>query len=455
MDAVMPARPRPALQRLATAALFLLCGATSTAAARESTALKFPNSQLEPAAWTDLDGWADDDHAAAFKTFLASCKAMLPRSASARETRPVFAALKQICHRAVAAAPGSDEAARVFFEKNFRPVRISTLGEADGFLTGYYEPIVDGSRTQTEEYNVPLYRRPSNLIAGGRRIAGDFPNKGPVGRKVGRRKIAPYYDRAEIEDGALSGRKLEICWLKDPTDAFFMQIQGSGRVRLADGAVLRLNYDAHNGWPYTPVGKFLIDRGIVPKEEMSLDRIRQWMESNPEGGKELRRLNRSFVFFRETGLSEQDEPVGAQGIPVTAGRSIAVDRAIHVYGTPFFIEADLPIESEKPTTKFRRLMVAQDTGSAIVGLARADIYFGAGSELGQIAGRIRHPGRFAMLVPNELDPAKVDRHLPLPKPRPTALAMQQKGQDAAQTNAAAKAAAIPLPPPRPKIGPKT
>ncbi len=436
--------------------LCCLGGALSTVAAREPAALKIPNSQLEPVAWTDLDGWAADDHALAFKTFLTSCKPILARRSSARDARPLFDALKQICRRAVAAAPASGEQARDFFEKNFRPARIATLGETSGFLTGYYEPVVEGSRMPSDEYNVPLYRRPSNLIAGGRRrSAENFPNKGPVGRKVGRRKMAPYYDRAEIEDGALDGRGLEICWLKDPIDAFFIQIQGSARVRLTDGTVLRVNYDAHNGWPYTPIGKPLIDRGIVPKEEMSMERLRQWMAANPEEGKELRRQNRSFVFFRETGLSDQDEPVGAQGVPVTPGRSIAVDRAIHVYGTPFFIEADLPIDSEKSTTKFRRLMVAQDTGSAIVGVARADIYFGAGNDPGRVAGRIRNPGRFAMLIPRELDPVEAGKHTPLPKPRPATLVAQDKMQDQAREKAPEKAASIPLPPPRPKIGPKT
>jgi membrane-bound lytic murein transglycosylase A len=448
--------PRPIPRRITAAALCILGGAIATAAAREPAMLNFPNSQLEPVAWTDLDGWADDDHALAFKTFLTSCKAMQSRRASARESRPVFTALQQVCRRAVAAPPPGGEEARAFFEKNFRPARISPLGEAAGFLTGYYEPVVEGSRTQSEEYNVPLYRRPSNLIVGGRwRSAEVFPNKGPVGRKVGRRKMVPYYDRAEIEEGALAGRKLEICWLKDPIDAFFIQIQGSARVRLTDGTVLRVNYDAHNGWPYTAIGKPLIDRGIVPKDEMSMERLRQWMTANPEEGKELRRQNRSFVFFRETGLSDQDEPVGAQGVPVTPGRSIAVDRAIHVYGTPFFIEAELPIDSDKSPTKFRRLMVAQDTGSAIVGVARADIYFGAGDVLGKIAGRIRNPGRFAMLIPREIDPVEAGKHTLLPKPKPVVLVAEEKNEAKAQDKAAEKAASVPLPQPRPRTGPKT
>ena len=223
-------------------------------------------------------------------------------------------------------------------------------------------------------------------------------------RKIGRRKLVPYYDRAEIEDGAIAGRGLEICWLKNQTDLLFTQIQGSARVRLEDGSTIRINYDAHNGYPYTAVGRILIDRGIIPKEQMSMQRIREWMDQNPDGAKELRRQNRSYVFFREVQLSDKDEAVGAQGVPLTPGRSIAVDKALHVYGTPFFIEGELPIESEQSKTPFRRLMVAQDTGSAITGPARADIYFGAGADAGRVSGRFRHNMRFVILVPKSLDP---------------------------------------------------
>ena len=223
-------------------------------------------------------------------------------------------------------------------------------------------------------------------------------------RKIGRRKLVPYYDRAEIEDGAIAGRGLEICWLKNQTDLLFTQIQGSARVRLEDGSTLRINYDAHNGYPYTPVGRILIDRNIIPKDQMSMQKIREWMDQNPDGAKELRRQNRSYVFFREVQLSDKDEAVGAQGVPLTPGRSIAVDKSLHVYGTPFFIEGELPIESEQSKTPFRRLMVAQDTGSAIVGPARADIYFGAGADAGRVSGRLRHNVRFVILVPKSLDP---------------------------------------------------
>src|SRR5262249_46168114 len=186
-------------------------------------------------------------------------------------------------------------------------------------------------------------------------------------------------------------RGLELCWLKSQTDLLFIQIQGSARVRFEDGSMMRINYDAHNGYPYTPVGRILIDRNIIPKEQMSMQRIRQWMTDNPDAANEGRRANRSYVFFREVTLSEKDEGVGAQGVPLTAGRSIAVDKSLHVYGTPFFIEGRLPLESEQSQTPFHRLMVAQDTGSAIVGPARADIYFGAGGQGCAGSGALR-PG---------------------------------------------------------------
>jgi membrane-bound lytic murein transglycosylase A len=240
-----------------------------------------------------------------------------------------------------------------------------------------------------------------------------------VFRKIGRRKLVPYYDRAEIEDGAIAGRGLEICWLKNQTDLLFTQIQGSARVRLEDGSTVRINYDAHNGYPYTPVGRILIERNIIPKDQMSMQKIREWMEQNPDGANELRRQNRSYVFFREVQLSDKDEAVGAQGVPLTPGRSIAVDKALHVYGTPFFIEGELPIETELSKTPFRRLMIAQDTGSAIVGPARADLYFGAGVEAGKVSGRLRHNMRFVILIPKSLDPAARGRKMPIPDERPS------------------------------------
>jgi membrane-bound lytic murein transglycosylase A len=240
-----------------------------------------------------------------------------------------------------------------------------------------------------------------------------------VFRKIGRRKLVPYYDRGEIEDGAIAGRGLEICYLKEQTDLLFSQIQGSARVSLDDGGTVRINYDAHNGYPYTAVGRILIERNIIPKDQMSMQKIREWMEANPNEADELRRQNKSYVFFREVQLSDKDEAVGAQGVPLTPGRSIAVDKSLHVYGTPFFIEGELPIESALSNTPFRRLMIAQDTGSAIVGPARADLYFGAGLDAGKVAGRLRHNARFVILVPKSLDPAARGRKMPVPDARPS------------------------------------
>ncbi len=232
----------------------------------------------------------------------------------------MFSALQHVCRRARDYDASDKDKAREFFETNFRPLRITTLGEAAGFLTGYYEPIVEGSRTWSQEFQVPVYRKPSNLIPGGRRrITDGFPNKGPVGRKFGRKKIVPYYDRAEIEEGVLTGRGLEICWLKNPIDLLFIQIQGSARIRMPDDSIVRINYDAHNGYPYTPVGRPLIEMGAIPREEMSMDRIRKWMEENPDVAKDVRRKNRSYVFFREPAISATEEPKGAQGVSLTPG----------------------------------------------------------------------------------------------------------------------------------------
>ncbi|MFL4978115.1 MAG: murein transglycosylase A [Xanthobacteraceae bacterium] len=388
--------------------------------------LTLRDSQLEPIDWNALDGWAADDHAAAFATFVTSCRPLLRTIPPASDTRPMYFALKQVCSRAVAAGRLAEAQARLFFERNFRPLRIAKLGEGAGFLTGYYEPIVDGSRFPTRIFKVPIYRRPPDLVPPANGAGPGFPNKGQSLRRTSSGELVPYYDRGEILDGALDGQHLEICWIKDPTDALVIQIQGSARVRLEDGTMLRINYDGHNGYPYVPVGRILIERNIIPREEMSLERIREWMRANPQDAEEVRRQNRSFVFFRIVGLSDDREAVGAQGVPLTPGRSIAVDNALHVYGTPFFIRAGRSLTGEKQTTSFDRLMIAQDTGSAIVGPARADIYWGAGDEAGRIAGRIRDPGTFAMLVPREIDPVVAGAQMPLPPKRPPPAAATRK-----------------------------
>src|SRR5262245_42357445 len=424
------------ISRSAAVATIALLAAPSLDA-RDVDPLQAPDTQLEPVNWSDVDGWADDDHAAAFATFRSSCNPFLATRIN-RDSRPIHRALWEVCRRAArAGALANDKGkARAFFEENFRPVRIAKLGEKTGLLTGYYEPIVDGSRFPNPEFSAPLYRRPSDLLVGGKKAPkGALPNRASVGRFNAKKQVEPYFDRGAIENGALDGQHLEIAWIKDHWEAMSIQIQGSARVRLEDGTVLRLNYDAHNGHSYTAVGRILIERGLVPKEEMSMERISQWMAKNPDRAKEVRGTNKSFVFFRITGLNVDTEPPGAQGVPLTPGRSIAVDR-VHVYGTPFFIEADLPIDGARSKDRFRRLMVSQDTGSAIIGPARADLYFGAGKDAGAIAGRIRQQGRFVMLLPRELDMIEAGRAMPLPLPKPQ---IPPEDEAKAKTDAKAKA----------------
>jgi membrane-bound lytic murein transglycosylase A len=433
--------------------------------------LEIAGSQYVPLAWADIPGWKEDDHLAAFQAFRASCRPIAAQNAPQPDPKALGMSLRDPCRAARALDISDGARARAFFEENFTPLKISRLGEGEGFVTGYYEPVIEGSRTQNEVYTVPVYRRPSNLfVRGYNQASPDLPNRGPVYRKIGRRKLVPYYDRAEIEDGAIEGRGLEICFLRSQTDLLFAQIQGSARVELDDGSTLRINYDSYNGYPYTAVGRVLIDRGIIPREQMSMQKIREWMDANPDAANDVRRQNRSYIFFREVPLSDKDEAVGAQGIPLTPGRSIAVDKSLHVYGTPFFIEGELPIESEKAKTPFRRLMIAQDTGSAITGPARADLYFGSGADAGKVAGRLKQNVRFVMLVPKSLDPEQRARKVPLPDPRPseriakllsqTLPAKDKKDAWPAQPSAVAQAQAgtpvvapVPLPEARPATAP--
>ncbi len=393
--------------QIITGLALCLMGTGAQAAAPE---MKFRHAQVEPLSFAKLDGWKDDNHAAAFDAFLKSCSAISQGSKAMRAARPMYAGLFKACERAIAAGRLNRDQARAFFETNFKPVRIlpelHTYGYytgADGFYTGYYETEIAGSRVKTDEYSVPLYKVPAGL-------AGK------------RSTVFAQFERKEIENGVLAGKGLEICWVKNPVDVFFAQIQGSARIKLTGGELLRLNYIASNGKPYTPVGRIMIDEGLCAPEDMSLDKIRDYMEANPKEGAELRLKNRSYVFFNETPLKPNEEPLGAEGIPLTPGRSLAVDPKIHVYGTPIWIDARFPITSDMPQNKFQHLMFAQDTGSAIRGAARADIYFGHGEDIPHIAGRIKQFGKFVMLVPQGISahgsaPEPI-KDVPLPRPRP-------------------------------------
>src|SRR6516162_8061207 len=402
----------PARGTLASFVGAILCSTASAALAQEP--LKFAGSQLEPIKWTELAGWPADDHLAAFAAYLTSCRA-LRKNPHPSDDRPIQRALWNVCRRALDLHPQDSHSARAFFEDNFYPVRIAPVGEAAGLLTAYFEPIVQGSSRPNSEFHVPVYRRPPDLVAVGYKPGVDaFPNKGAqIGRRNEKGELVPYYDRAAIEAGALNGQNLEICWLKNPSDLLAIQIQGSGRVILEDGTPLRINYDSHNGYSYASISRPPIKRGHAVRREKSIRRIQS---AHPDPTAKMRATNPSYVFFRVVELPNQGEPIGAQGVPLTPGRSIAVD-SLHDYGTPFFIEANLPIESANGSA-FQRLMIAQDTGSAIVGPARADVYWGAGDDAGRIAGRIRHSARFVMLLPRELDMIEAGKHMPLPSPRP-------------------------------------
>jgi membrane-bound lytic murein transglycosylase A len=440
---------------LVGAILYITAGAASA-----EGPLKLAGSQLEPVKWSELAGWTADDHLAAFAAYQASCQAL--RVQALRKIRPtddrgqISGALWNVCRIATGLRPQDSDTARAFFEQNFQPVRIARLGEVEGLLTGYFEPVVAGSRFPSPEFSVPLYRRPRDLVAAGYKPGSTaFPNKGvQIGRRDENNQLVPYYDRGAIEAGALDGQKLEICWLKDPLDLLAIQLEGSARVILEDGTPLRISYDSHNGYRYSSIERVLIERNLMSRKEMSTQRMRDWMAAHPAEAANVRATNRSYMFFRVTGLSNEDEPIGAQGVPLTPGRSIAVDR-VHEYGTPFFIEANLPIESVKPASPFRRLMIAQDTGSAIVGPARADLYLGAGEDAGRIAGRIRHPGRFVMLLPHELDMVAAGRQMPLPAPKPKIPGAEVSKPDgkgkADPANAGAIAAAKQMPLPKTKV----
>lgn len=426
--APLPAKTAPGVQAKSQLVVFPPAIFGPSTAAPEP--LRLADAAIEPIEWNALNGWSADDHIAALATFVASCRPLVRTSLRESDKRPMYVALIKVCRRALAVGRLTRDQARFFFERNFRPLRITKLGDSAGVLTGYYEPVVEGSRFPTGIFKVPIYRRPPDLVPPPHSAGPAFPNKGQSLRRTNTGKLVPYYDRGEILDGALDGQHLEICWIRNQSDALIIQIQGSARVRLEDGAVLRINYDGHNGYPFVPLSQILSERNIITREEMSPGRIREWARTNPQDARELLRQNRSFMFFRIVGLSDDRRPagaketvpereaIGAQGISLTPTRSIAVDNALHVYGTPFFIDADLPLTDEKRGVRFEHLMIAQDTGSAIVGPARADIFWGAGDRAGQLASHVHHLGNVAMLVPWEIDPVVAGARMPLPPQRP-------------------------------------
>lgn len=365
-----------------------------------------PALLLEPAEFGDLEGWHQEDPRPALRAFLRSCGVWQRRAADS----PVghdrrFGAVGDwlpVCEEAARHLTGA-AAARGFFEQHFLVFAMRDNEGAEGFFTGYYEPLLEGSRTADERFRYPLYRAPEDLITvelglfdpelDGRRI---------IGRLDGRR-LVPYPDRAEIDRGALDGRALELLWVDDPVALFFLHIQGSGRVRLRDGSMVRVGYAGQNGHAYRAIGRDLIERGELAPEEVSLFTIREWLRAHPEEASRIMARNRSYVFFRELDeVAPTDGPTGSMGVSLEPGRSLAVDRRFIALGVPLWLSTTVP-DPQGPVP-FRHLMVAQDTGGAIRGPLRGDIFFGSGPQAEYRAGNMKSAGRLWLLLPRALAP---------------------------------------------------
>ncbi|MEZ5926270.1 MAG: MltA domain-containing protein [Hyphomicrobiaceae bacterium] len=364
----------------------------------DNRAVPAPNLAIsyEPLTYAELAGWAEDDHAAALAAFVASCPALKDKGRSSRKGQ-IRDRLARLCPMA-GKARSNAVAARRFFETHFTPHRIVT--EAPGFLTGYYEPELDGALERGAGFDVPLLSRPENLVDLVERALHASANETlAAGRRIGT-EIVPYYTRAEIENGALDGEGLEIAYLKDPIDAYLLHVQGSGRIRLPDGRVLRVGYAGKNGYPYTSIGGLLVSRGVASAEEMTLDRLRAWLAEDAERGRALMQENRSYIFFRRLPAADAAAgPIGAQGVGLSKGRSLAVDASYHPLGLPIFVSSDAIVHHG--ASGFRRLMIAQDVGSAIRGPERGDIFWGTGKTAERLAGLTRHPGHFVVLLPKD------------------------------------------------------
>lgn len=352
-----------------------------------------------------LSGWTTDDHAVPFRTFRRSCIDIAQGTAAAQGAVPASEPLVGACLDALAEPEGLPAAlATRFFERHFQPFEV-TVASGRGFLTGYYEPEFAGSVLPTAEFKIPLLARPDDLVSlePGDSVPGVPPNL-TAARKIPT-GFEPYPERASIEDGAVDGHTASIVYLRDPVDAFVIHVQGSARIRLPDGRSVRVAYAGRNGQPYTSVARLVMERLGVKPADMTADVLTDWLKANPAESRELLRRNRSYIFFRlAEELDPDDGPIGAAGISVTPGRSVAIDRNIWSYGLPVWLEGELP-EPGGGRTALRRLVIAQDTGSAIVGPARADLFVGSGEEAGTRAGLIREAVRFVVLWPKEDGPA--------------------------------------------------
>ncbi|OED38650.1 hypothetical protein AB833_19060 [Chromatiales bacterium (ex Bugula neritina AB1)] len=336
--------------------------------------------------WNRLTAWKDDDHLHSWQAMLSQCPRMARRDN----------AWVALCDAAIRLENPDAPAVRNFFEQHFKPHRIyGRRGKVDGLITGYYEPILNGSLERTDKFRYPIYGTPPDMLMVD--LAELYPQlKGMRlrGRIVGNR-VVPYHSRETIDgkSNPLAGQ--EILWVDDPYGSFFLQIQGSGKVRVQDGSLLGVNYANQNGHPYVAIGKKLVEINALQLEEVSLFTIKAWLRANPERADEILNANPSYVFFE---LREQSDegPRGSLNVPLTASRSLAVDRRVIPLGTPVWLETTLPDGSE-----YQRLMFAQDTGGAINGPVRADVFFGTGADAEKLAGEMKQSGRLYALLPKE------------------------------------------------------
>lgn len=401
-------------------ALLLIAGVAGAAsrkapaAAPEPAPFALPSGvRADAVPFNTLAGWARDDLGKAWQVWLASCRSQAQDNPALNAGVPVPPDLAAVCRLALEHGSLDGGAARAFFQDNFtawriRPPEGSGPVAGKAFYTGYYEPEIRGSLVREGIYQTPILDRPSDLVS----FDPNAIPTGLTGYSAARRKadgsLEAYPDRKAIEDGALDGQGLEIGYVADPIDRFFMQVQGSGRLRLPSGSVVRYAYSGKNGQPYTGIGKVVAQRLDVPPSQVTMASLRDFLARDPAVARAVMQENKSFVFFRVAPFLGPDAgPIGGEGLPVTPLRSIAIDRRIWPYGLPVFIDTEIPdVGGGVKPEPIRKLMIAQDTGSAIIGAARADIFFGSGDKAGAVAGAVRHGGEFTVLWPKPLVAAR-------------------------------------------------
>ncbi|RUW53158.1 murein transglycosylase A [Mesorhizobium sp. M8A.F.Ca.ET.021.01.1.1] len=348
----------------------------------------------------DLPGWGGDDHLPAFEAFARSALHVPIKPYRSGALGVDFGAFAEAYAQARGAAPANRSEARAFFERHFVPMLVRPETGA-GLVTGFYEPQVEASPVRTAHFTVPLLSRPADLVDvdDANRPAGMDPYLAFARRAAD--GLAEYPDRGAIERGAIAGQGLKIAWLADKVDAFFIHVQGAARLAMTDGRLCRVTYAAKSGQRFTGPGKVLSELGEIPLADVTMQSIRAWFKAHPRRVDEILWRNRSYIFFREAAVDDAAlGPIAAAKVPLTPGRSMAVDRLLHTFGTPFYIDAPTLTAFDK--RPFRRLMIAQDTGSAITGPARGDLFAGSGDTAREIAGVVRNAADFYALVPRAL-----------------------------------------------------